>query len=150
MSVESTWAEFKAGMMHRFGDSEQAVMTRIQHRKQLEDESIQSYADDMILMFAQSGFPEIMKRDLLLDGLKPSLRKKVLASIPSTVQDVIDNAMFLENKAHGAAQEKMKAWEEQRHYTKRDPIECITRSMDKLSGAVLHLFNKSSYGDVHA
>ena len=108
LNLESTWAQFSAGMKQRFGDSEQTIMARIQHRKQREDESVQSYADDMHMMFSQSAFPEALKRDLLLDNLKPSLRTQVLASIPTTMQDVIANALFLEERASGAATERLR------------------------------------------
>ena len=44
---DTAWADFERGMRLRFGDSEQTVIARIQHRKQREDESVQSYTDDM-------------------------------------------------------------------------------------------------------
>ena len=75
-----TWAEFDLAMRQRFGDNEQTVMARIMYRKQREDESVQSYTDDMALMFSQSLFPDAVKRDLLLQNLKPSLRKQVIIS----------------------------------------------------------------------
>ena len=52
------WPDFEHGMRQRFGDSEQTIIARIQYRKQYEDESVQSYIDDMNMMFAQSAFPD--------------------------------------------------------------------------------------------
>ena len=61
----TTWAYFDTAMRQRFGDSEQTVMVRILHRAQQEDESVQSYVDDMNLLFSQSVFPNAMKRDVV-------------------------------------------------------------------------------------
>ena len=138
----TTWLEFEAGMRQRFGDSEQTIMARIQHRKQREDESVQSYTDDMNMLFAQSVFPEAMKRDLMLDNLKPSLRRQVLASIPTTIEQVIANATFLEDKVVGISLEKIKTWEQQRTNAKQDPVDRITRSMEKMTLAMSNNFNR--------
>ena len=129
----TTWADFSTGMKHRFGDSEQTVTARIQHRKQHDDESVQSYADDMNMMFSQSVFPEPMKRDLLLENLKPALRKQVITSIPKTMDEVINNARFLEEKANGVTPEKLKQWEQQHNNSKGDQVDRLTKAMDKMS-----------------
>ena len=129
----STWAEFDTAMRQRFGDSEQTVMTHILHRTQKEDESVQSYVDDMNLMFSQSLFPDAMKRDLLLQNLKPQLRKQVIVSIPSTMDDVIKNATFLEDKFTGRTAEKVKAWQQHTKSTPADPVDRLAEAMDKLS-----------------
>ena len=129
----TTWADFSTGMKHRFGDSEQTFIARIQHRKQRDDESVQSYADDMNMMFNQSVFPEPMKRDLLLENLKPALRKQVITSIPNTIDEVITNARFSEEKANGVTPEKLNQWEQQRNNSKGDQVDCLTKAMDKMS-----------------
>ncbi len=129
---DTAWDDFQEGMRQRFGDSEQTIMARIQHRKHREDESVQSYADDMNMMFAQSVLPEAMKRDLLLENLKPSLRKQVMLSIPTTIDEVITNATFLEEKFAGITPEKLKVWEQQRNPSKGDQVDRLTRAMDKM------------------
>ena len=53
-------------MRHRFGDSEQTIMARTL-RKQRDDDPVQSYTYDMNMLFAQSVFPEAMKREIMLD-----------------------------------------------------------------------------------
>ena len=116
--------------------SAQSVITRIQPRKQREDESVQSYADEMHTLFAQSDFPEILKEICCSTILKPSLRKQVLNTIPNAIQEVVDNALFLEERAAGVTSERIKGWEQHRKESKLDPVERITRSMDKLSIAV--------------
>ena len=129
-------------MRQRFGDSEQTIIARIQHRKQREDESVQAYAEDMNMMFAQCQFPEVLKRNLLIDNLKPNLRKQVVSSIPTTIEQVITNAIFLEETAVGVTSEKIKGWEQQRSHSKTDAIDRITKSMDKMTIALSHNFSR--------
>ncbi len=88
----TTFAQFAEGLQRRFGHDKQTILVRIAHRKQKEDESVQSYSDDMHLLFAQSEYPEALRRDALLSNLKPSLHKKVLLSIPRTATEVVDHA----------------------------------------------------------
>ncbi len=56
------WAEFESKMRLRFGEDKQTIIARIKHRKQGENESVQLYADDMIMMFAQSELPYALRR----------------------------------------------------------------------------------------
>ena len=130
------WPDFEHGMRQRFGDSEQTIIARIQHRKQHEEECVQSYIDDMNMMFAQSVFPEVLKRNLLIDNMKPSLRKQVLSSIPTTIEHVIENALFLEDTAAPVTSEKIRGWEQQSSHSKLDPVDRITKAMDKLTLAL--------------
>ncbi len=112
------------------------IIAHIQHRKQAENESVQLYADDMIIMFAQSELPHALRRDVLLNNLKSGLKEDVMVTMPSTVEQVIANATFLEEKSVGVLPEKLKAWEQQRVVSRQDPIECLTRSMEKMSTAI--------------
>ena len=65
------------------------------------NESVQSYSqfDDMTMMLAQSAFPDVLKRNLLIDNLKPSLRRQLLSPIPTTIEQVIEDALFLDDIA---------------------------------------------------
>ena len=130
------WPDFELGMRERFGDSEQTIIARIQHRKQREDESVQTYIDDMNMMFAHIAFPDVLKRNLLIDNMKPSLRTQILNSIPTTVEQVIENALFLEETAATVISEKIRGWEQQSSNSKLDPIDRITKAMDKLTLAL--------------
>ena len=56
----------------------------------------------MHLLFAQSEYPEALRRDALLSNLKPSLHKKVLLSIPHTAAEVVEHAVFIETQEGGA------------------------------------------------
>ena len=58
----TNWAEFESKMRLRFGEDKQTIIARIKHRKQGENESVQLYADDMIMMFAQSELPYALRR----------------------------------------------------------------------------------------
>ena len=119
-NVNTPWDDFSAGMKKRFGDNEQTVMARITHRKQREDETVQSYVDEMSMLFSQSEIPDAMKQDLMLDNLKPSLRKQVVATIPKTLEEVISNATYLEERANGLSSEKVKAWEKEHSHKRMD------------------------------
>ncbi len=57
----TTWGEFESKMRLRFGEDKQTITARIKHRKQAENESVQLYADDMIMMFAQSELPHALR-----------------------------------------------------------------------------------------
>jgi len=103
----------------------------------------------MHMMMAQSVFPGVLKRDLLLDNMKPSLRKQVMTSIPTTVEEVIVNALFLEERAAGATPGKFKGWEQQRYNSKTDPIERITKSMEKMSMVLYKYFHRQGNLDYH-
>ena len=93
-----TWAEFTTGMKQRFGDREQAIVAHIRHRKQGQHESVQSYIDEMSMLCSQAFISDSMKMDLILDNLNPCLKEQVLASIPKTLEQVIANATFLEDR----------------------------------------------------
>ena len=135
------WPDFEYGMRKRFGDSEQTIIARVQHRKQRENESVQSYIDDMNMMFAQSAFPDVVKRNLLIDNMKPSLRQQILSSIPTTEQ-VIENALFLEETAATVTSEKIRCWEQQSSNSKLSPIDRITKAMDKMTLALSGSFDR--------
>ena len=129
----ASWSDFEIAIQQRFGDNPDTIMARIQHRKQAEDESVQCYADDMHMMFGQTDFPPALKRDLLLQNLKPSLRKAVIRTIPGTMQDVIKNATFLETKLDASAMEKVKAWQQQHDNNNQTSVEKLARAMDRMS-----------------
>ena len=132
----TTWAEFESKMRLRSGEDKQTIIARIKHRKQAENESVQLYADNMIMMFAQSELPHDLRRDALLNNLKPGLKEDVMVTMPSTIEQVIANATFLEDKSLGVLPEKLKAWEQQQIACRQDPIECLTRSIEKMSIAI--------------
>lgn len=80
----TTRADLEVAMEQRFGDSANTVMARINHSKQDDLEPVQSYFDDMHLLLGQTALPDALKRDILLQNLKPSLRNQVILSIPNT------------------------------------------------------------------
>ena len=138
----TNWAEFESKMRVRFGEDKQTIIARIKHRKQAENESVQLYADDMIMMFAQSALPHALRRDALLNNLKPGQKEDVMVTMPSTVEQVIANATFLEDKSVGVLSEKLKTSDQQRVASRQDPIERLTRSMEKMSIAVANCWSR--------
>ena len=128
----NTWADFESAVQQRFGDSEQTIMARIYHRKQGQEEPVQSYFDDMHLLFAQATLPDALKRDALLQNLKPSLRKRVILSIPNTKEDVMNNAIFLERKLCGETSADQIA-RQQPTTQKLGKMDRLTRAMDRMS-----------------
>ncbi len=138
----TTWAEFESNMRARFGEDKQSIIARIKHRKQAENESVQLYADDMIMMFAQSELPHALWRDALLNNLKSGLKEDVMVTVPSTIEQVIANATFLEEKSVDVLPEKLKAWEQQQIASRQDPIKRLTRSMEKMSIAVANYWSR--------
>ena len=78
-------------------------------------------------MIAKSELLHALWRDALLNNLKSGLKEEVMVTISSTVEQVIANATFLEEKTVGVVPEKLKAWEQQRTASRQDPIERLTR-----------------------
>ena len=76
--------------------------------------------------------------------MKPSLRKQVLSSIPTTIEQVIENALFLDETAVTVTSEKVKSWEQQRSNSKLDPVDRITKARDKMTLALSGIFDKQS------
>ncbi|DBA83530.1 TPA: hypothetical protein ACH3X2_006453 [Trebouxia sp. C0005] len=146
-NADTTWAEFVNGMKARFGENEQTILARITHRKQHENENVQAYVDEMNMLFSQTNIPDAMKSDILTDNLKPSLRTQVVATIPRTMQQVIDNATYLEERANGAVADRLKRWDQQQHRSSSDPVERITKSMEKMTLALNNNFNRQ--GPMH-
>ena len=137
----TTWAEFDFGMRARFGDNQHTSMARIRHRRQAENENVQSYVDDMNMMFAQSVFPENLRRDVLLNNLKAGLREDVIATIPATVEQVIANAAYLQQKSVAVTPEKLNEWQ-QCMPSRQNAAEQLTRSLEKMSRCVANYWSR--------
>ena len=141
-TLHSSWKAFDLGMRQRFGDTEQRIVAHIMHRKQRDTESVQSYVDDLNLLFAQCNLPENMQLDLLLDNLRPQLRKKVIATIPKTVEQLITNAIYLEQKSAGFTIEKVKERAQHRAANKLDSVERVKRSIDRFANTVDNRYDR--------
>lgn len=99
----TVWEDFYRAILARFGDDEQTLMLRLQHRTQQENESVQSYADNITLLFMQTGFPAAAQRDVFLYNLQPSLRNWVTNTCPDDLQEAIRRAAFLEAQDSAAS-----------------------------------------------
>ena len=67
-------------------------------------------------MYSRISIPEAMNQDLSLENMKPSLRKQVIATVPSSLEEVIANATFIEEKLMGTSisTQDLQKWERQR------------------------------------
>ncbi len=73
----TTWDEFCQSLKEGFAEDDQTLMRRLQLRKQYDKESVQSYADALMLLCMQTGFPAAAQRDLFIRNLKSSLKGRV-------------------------------------------------------------------------
>ena len=108
----NTWDEFAAGLRQRFADDEQGLILRLKNRKHHESESVQAYADELALLFAQTQTPAALQRDMFLDNLKPSLQKRVINTCPETLHEAVRKAKFLESQDVAHSPQKLKALQE--------------------------------------
>ena len=143
-NANTTWDVFVTGMKKRFGDTEQTILARITHRKQRETENVQAYVDEVNMLFSQTNIPNAMKSDILLDSLRPSLRTLVVATIPKSMEEVITNATYLQEKATEAVANRLKMWEQQQTRSSSDPVERITKSTDRMSMALNNNYNRQA------
>ena len=128
------WDEFYQAILARYGEDEQTLMLRLQHRTQQENESVQSYADAITLLFMQTGFPASAQRDIFLHNLKASLRKRVINTCPEDLQDAIKKAAFLEAQDSASSPLKLKTLQEQGSIKPpEDAIDKLTKSMKDLT-----------------
>lgn len=84
----------------------------------------------MNMLFSQTRIPEAKKSDILINDLQPSLPTQAVVTIPKTMVEIITNAIYLEERATGAAAHRLKVWEQQQTQSSCDPVERITKSMD--------------------
>ena len=105
----NTWDAFCVAVLQRFAEVEQTMMLRLQHRTQAENESVQSYAGAMQLLFLQTEFPAAAQRDLFLKNLKPSLKRRVTNTCPGTLDVAVSAALFLEARDSSDSPKGLKA-----------------------------------------
>ncbi|DBA66348.1 TPA: hypothetical protein ACH3X2_002337 [Trebouxia sp. C0005] len=70
--------------------------------------------------------------DILIGNLKPALRAQVVATIPKTLEQVIENAIYLEERAVGVVTDRLKLWDQQHKCNSSDPIEQSTTEADRI------------------
>ena len=93
-------------------------MLRLRNRKQQEIESVQAYAYDMALLFAQTHTPAASQSDMFLDNLKPSLQRGFINTCPENLHEAIKKAKFLESQDLAHSPQKLKALQEQGNSSK--------------------------------
>ncbi|DBA65568.1 TPA: hypothetical protein ACH3X2_003129 [Trebouxia sp. C0005] len=86
-----------------------------------------------------------MKMDVLIDNLEPKLRMQVVATIPRTLEQAIQNAVYLQERLTGAVADKLRLYEEQHKNTGSDTIEQFASSLDRMRTALQHNFSKQGF-----
>ena len=138
MAEFQTWEQFATAMLHRFGESEETLMLRLHHRRQQQHESVQSYADDLQLLFAQTHIPVAFQCKIFLENLKISLQQRVVNTCPDSLAIAIEKAKFLELQDFLHSSERLKAWQESGTACKprADPVESIGQLVKDFRGVV--------------
>ena len=141
------WEDFYQAILTRYGEDEQTLMLRLQHRNQQENESVQSYADGITLLFMQTGFPASAQRDIFLHNLKASLRRRAINTCPKDLQDAIKKATFLEAQDNASSPLKLKTLQEKgSSKPPEDAIDQLTKSMTGLTNMIANR-GKGSHTD---
>ena len=142
----NTWDAFCQAVLRRYAADEQTLMLHLQHRSQYEHESVQAYADALQLLFLQTGFPVAAQRDLFLKNLKPSLKKRVINTCPTSLDDAVKAALFLEAQDSANSPQKLQALQEQGKTKPKDEIGLreVTEAFRDLK---LHLAQHKPQGD---
>ncbi|DBA91278.1 TPA: hypothetical protein ACH3X2_004045 [Trebouxia sp. C0005] len=85
--------------------------------------------------------PKAMQMDILIDDLEPELRMQVVATIPKTAEQAIQNAVHLQECLTGAVADKLRLYEGQYKKTGSDTIEQLASSLGRM---IVALHNNSS------
>ena len=115
-------------MKKRFGGTGQAILARITHRKQREN--VQAYVDKVSMLFSQTNIPNDTLTEKHTSGCYYHRSNHL---VPKTMEEVITNAAYVEEKATGAVAHRLKMWEQQQIWSGSDPVECSTKSMERMS-----------------
>ena len=142
----NTWDTFCQAVLQRYAANEQTLMLHLQHRNQYEHESVQAYADALQLMFLQAGFPIAAQRDLFLKNLKASLKKRVINTCPTSLDDAVKAARFLEAQDSANSPQKLQALQEQGKTKPKQDIG-LREVTDALRDLKLHLAHSKPQGD---
>lgn len=138
----TTWDGFCQSLIEGFADDDQTLMRRLQLQKQYDKESVQSYADAIMLLCAQTGFPAAAQRDLFMKNLKSSLRKRVRDNCPPTLAEASRIARSLEAADEAESPEALKSYQEQRRKKPREDAsgqDCVKELTEAFKDLRLHV-----------
>ncbi|DBB06347.1 TPA: hypothetical protein ACH3X1_011916 [Trebouxia sp. C0004] len=115
-------------------------------KSQYEHESVQAYADALQLLFLQTGFPIAAQRDLFLKNLKASLKNRVINTCPTSLDNAVKAALFLEAQDSANSALKLQALQEQGKTKPKEDIGLreVTEAFRDLK---LHLAQNKPQGD---
>ena len=142
----NTWDTFCQAVLQRYAADEQTPMLHLQHRSQFEHESVQAYADALQLLFLQTGFPIATQRDLFLKNLKASMKKRVINTCSTSLDNAVKAALFLEAQDSANSPQKLQALQEQGNTKPKEDIGMreVTEAFRDLK---LHLAQNKPQGD---
>ena len=109
--------------------------------KMCNDENVRTYVDELHFLFSLLKMPKAMQMDILIDDLEPELRMQVVATIPKTAEQAIQNAVHLQECLTGAVADKLRLYEGQYKKTGSDTIEQLASSLGRM---IVALHNNSS------
>ena len=101
-STCTTFADFKAGLNVRFGETEAALMARVQNCKQSKDTSVRRYVDSLRMLFAKTAYPSSGQCTLFVNGLNSRFQDRVKLSCPKTLTEAIEAATDFEDMDIGS------------------------------------------------
>lgn len=91
-----------ARFLDRFGrEQPQTLLKSYRTRRQARDESVADYINDMILLLGNSGLPETVQVDYLVNGFKPEIRDSVRLEEPKSIHDAEVQALRQEMMLRG-------------------------------------------------
>ena len=146
----TTWTEFETGMKQKFGDSKQTVLAHIKHRMQEDDEPVHAYIDEMRMLLSQLAISEDIKVDLTLQNMTHWFKTQVIQTIPRSLEDLINSAIFIEDKtARACTFDKAKSWQQPQSNDQRESLDHFSIAAQEWSTAAnswRDQMNTANYG----
>ncbi len=97
----ASWAELKAAFESRFCDNYDASFSRLNSRQQGAQESVESYAESMQVLFRRLELPARMQLRYFLNGLAHIYQDRVISRRPESLAQAIDEALYFESYDFG-------------------------------------------------
>ena len=131
-STCTTFADFKAGLNVRFGETEAALMARVQNCKQSKDTSVWRYVDSLRMLFAKTAYPSSGQCTLFVNGLNSKFQDRVKLGRPKTLTEAIEAATDFEDMDIGSSPDRAIGVEARRKEEPESDIAKLTKEMSKL------------------
>ena len=124
------------------------------YREQGEHEPVQAYVDEISMLLSQLAIPEAIKVDLMLQNMTHWLKTQVIQTIPRSLEDLINSAIFIQDKISRARTfDKANSWQPPQSNDQRDPLDHFSRAAKEWSTAAnswMDQVNTADYGGLHS